>query len=329
MTQLTQEMQEMYGPSDKTSKIWAEKFAPLKGKIKLTDKKFDSVESLIQQVQRAIAEIVKPKYVFIPTIYEETGTATSIQISLRPYLKHATEHVDFKFVRGIATSETMADNLIDEIAAWCDRYEEVTRLNHNLDMLNSVLEEVTTEGNIPYKVKVKLGSNPAIVTDDEVVFGYTEDQVFALKDMSLFDTNLVARSEGQKAKLMDALKEVPTPLLVCKSKADILKQLGFYTRKTPVSFARATVRRDIEKVRVGTGYVLTDDYLGFITKTAVSDKELEGISKDSVLVLKNEKPSTPEKEKGLTNIVVSWLLSPVDVKEGVPVDGVELSSIVK
>jgi hypothetical protein len=271
-----------------------------------------------------------PQYVLTRALYptEEGGTELkSARFTVRPAVSHELYVDDLNNQFTINAGEDFFDKFITEMAEWFDLYQYAKQLQVNISALNAVVAEIVQDNEIPFSVQFSLGGDLVDASDSHVVVGITEAIAKEIGALPLFDADMESRVRGYKAKFVELLKECTKPYDIVKVKSLVTKDLGIYSRRSVYKLMRQFVNRKIEFVRVGTGYVETEQYFAVIDKRAVSDEELTNIDVTNALVIENVKASSKEKEAGKTKIVVSYRIAPFSKEEGTPAD-VSLAEVI-
>jgi hypothetical protein len=288
------------------------------------------VNNVLEKVLFALQiHAAAPKYVLTRALYDN-GDKVSLQSArfvVRPAVRDELAVADLKKTFQINAGEDFFDKFISEMAQWFDLYQYHKQLQVNVNELNTVVDELIAENEIPFAIQFSFGSGLIDASDDHAVVGLSADVIANLGNLSLFDENMESRRNGYKAKIVETLKECTKPYDIVKVKNLVTKDLGLYSRRALNKLMRQFVSRKVEFVRVGTGYVETETVFAIVDKVAVTEKELAEIDATNALVIDNADASSKEKEAGKTKIVVVYRVSPFTKEEGTPAD-VKLADVI-
>jgi hypothetical protein len=291
----------------------------------------EEVNDLLEKVKFNLQlHSAAPQYVLTRALYptEEGGSELkNARFTLRPAVSHElfVDPLNKHFT--INAGEDFFDKFISEMAEWFDLYQYAKQLQVNVTALNAVVAEVVAENEIPFTVQFSLGDDLIDASESHVVVGITEAIAKEIGALPLFDVDMESRVRGYKAKIVETLQQCTKPYDIVKVKSLFTKDLGIYSRRSVNKLMRNFVNRKIEFVRVGTGYVETEQYFAVIDKKAVSEDELANLDTSNAIVVDNEKASSKEKEAGKTKIVVSFRIAPFTKEEGTPAD-VKLAEVI-
>lgn len=309
-----------------------EKLGSLYGKVHFPESA--NIEQVNNELEKVIFSLqihgAAPKYVLTRSLYPTVDggdTLQSARFVVRPAVSHVLQVAELKKTFIIDAGEDFFDKFISELAQWFDVYHYHYQLQENVNALNSVVVEVIEENDIPFALQFSLGEGLLDASDKHAVVGLQAEVVERLAELPLFDTELVSRSEGYKARVVETLLECTKPYEIVKVKSSITKDLGIYSRRNLSKLMRQFVKRQVEFVRVGTGYVDTDTTFAVVDKVAVTEEELAQFNTEDALVVENKDASAKEKEAGKNKIVVSYRIAPFNKEEGSPVE-VKLSEVI-
>lgn len=309
-----------------------EKLASLKGKHAFPeDGDITQVNNELENVLFALQlHSGAPKYVLTRALYptEDGGNVLqSARFVVRPSVQDALEVDELRKTFQINAGADFFDNFIQEMAHWFDTYQYHKQLQVNVDALNEAVAEVVEAHEIPFSVKFSYGSGLLDASDNHVVVGLSEEVITNLSTLPLFDENMESRREGYKERIAELLKECVKPYEIVKVKNLVTKDLDIYSRRSINKLIREFVNRKIEFVRLGTGYVETDEYFAVVDKVAVTEEELAEMDLTNAVVTDNVKASSKEKAEGKTKIVATYRIAPFSKEEGTPVE-VDLKGLV-
>lgn len=258
-----------------------------------------------------------PKYVLTRAMYPETGTFEEARFVVRPAAKSALKVSEMKKVFVIPADAKFYDKFIKEMAVWFDEYAYFAKLNENVEELNAKIAEITAEEDIPFSVDFTVGSDIIEVSDKAITVGLTVDTVRNLADIPLFDENFPERAVKYGEGIVDTLKSCVRPWDLFKTKSTFTRDLNLGSRRSIIKLMRKVVNRNLAFVRVGTGYVDTDNYFAVVEKVAITPDEVANY--EGAKIVENDKISKVEAKTGKTKIAIFFKVSPITEK-GEPVD---------
>jgi hypothetical protein len=258
-----------------------------------------------------------PKYVLTRAMYPETGTFEEARFVVRPAAKSALEVSEMKKVLAIPADEKFFDKFIKEMAIWFDEYAYFAKLDENVKELNAKVAEITEGEDIPFGVKFTVGSDIVEVSDTDITIGLTVDTVLNLASVPLFDENFPERAVKYGEGVVETLKSCVRPWDLLKTKSTFTKDLNLGSRRSIVKLMRKVVNRNLAFVRVGTGYVDTDNYFAIVEKVAITPEE--AVDFEGAKITENDKISKVEAKAGKTQIATYFKVSPITEK-GEPVE---------
>lgn len=172
-----------------------------------------------------------------------------------------------------------------------------------------------------------LGNGLLDASDKHAIVGLSAEVIEGLSTLPLFDEEIESRVEGYKVRIAETLKECNKPYDIVKVKSNVTKDLDIYSRRALNKLMRQFVKRNADFVRVGVGYVETEEFFSIVEKVAVTEEELSHIDTTDALVIDNVGLSKKEKEEGKTKVVVTYKVAPFLKESGVPTE-VALSEVV-
>lgn len=287
------------------------KLASLQGKFVLTEGM--SVAEANDMLEKVIFALniheEAPRYVLTRAMYPETGVFEEARFVVRPASKATLEVSEMKKVFAIQAGPDFYDRFIKEMAVWFDEYDYYNKLDANVKELNAKVAEIVEKEEIPFTVKFSLGSDIVDVSNDSIVIGLTVDTVLNLANIPLFDDTLEGRSERYAEIVAEAFKACATPWDIFKVRNTFTKDLNIVSRRSIVKLMRKVVNRNLKFVRVGVGYVDTDNYFAIVEKKAVTPDEAKAI--EGATIVENANISKVEAKAGQTEIAISFKVSPV------------------
>lgn len=295
------------------------------------DGNITEVNNLIEKAKFSMQiHSAAPQYVLTRALYptEEGGNQLkSARFTVRPTVSHKLDVDALEREITINAGADFFDKFITEMAEWFDLYHYASQLQANVNLLNAAFLEVTQENELPITVQFSLGDGLLDATDTYALVGLSEDTITSLGVLPLFDEDIEQRVLNYKAKVVETLQQCNKAYDIVKVKSLVTKDLNIYSRKAVNKLIRQFVNRKIEFVRVGTGYVETDNTFAVVDKVAVTEDELATLDTSDALVVDNAKATTKEKEAGKTKILVSYRISPFNKEEGTPAN-LELAKVI-
>jgi hypothetical protein len=288
---------------------------PADGNIQVINDRLEEVRFAMRTYGRA------PKYVISRSLYptvENADVLSKATFTVRPAVKSKLEVADLDHKITLFPGEDFFDRFIDEMADWFDNYRYHFQLQTNLDALNGEVSQIIVDNEIPFSLTFSLGTGLIDATDAHAVVGMSDDVIIKLSTLSLFDTDLPTRAEGYRNSIIETLKVCTRPYEIVKVKTPVTKALGIYSRRAVSKLMREFVSRKINFVRVGTGYVETEEYFAVIDKNALTEEEVAQLDPDQISVEENKNASVKEKEAGKTKIVSVYRISPFSKQDGTP-----------
>jgi hypothetical protein len=319
---------ETFGTTDAQNKLSA-----LKGVIAFPEGgKISEVNDALEKVKYSLQiHGAAPKYVLTRALYptvEGGDILASARFVVRPAVHSELEVADLKKVFTINAGADFFEKFIQELAHWFDVYQYHKQLQVNVDALNAEFATVIEENEIPFTVAFSLGNGLLDASDSHAVIGLSADVISSVGELALFDANMESRKVGYKARIVETLKQSTKAYDIVKVKSNVTKDLGIYSRRKLNKLMRKFVNRNVEFVRVGTGYVETEEFFAVVDKIAVTEEQLVNIDVTNSVVIDNVGASSKEKEAGKVKIVATYRVSPFDKETGVPFNK-ELAEIVK
>lgn len=262
-----------------------------------------------------------PKVVISRAIYEndKTGKIEKAQFVIRPTIKFNLNIKDMKTTVVLFESDQFFNALLDNIISWREEYEFYSILEHNLTMLNKKMVDILKDSDFPYMISFSLGEGITDISDKNIELGLAMDKILDIPNMGFFIEDEYWSSRYIE-KFLNTLKECNRPYDIVKVKSEITKELGVYNRRSIVNLIRKVVSRSAEHVRVGIGYIDTDEYFAVIEKIAISEYDVFNYNLDEVILIDNENATVAEKKKGLNKIIIRYKLMPFEKQTSALVD---------
>lgn len=238
---------------------------------------------------------------------------------IRPTIAYNLKIIDIKNSFVIINDKDFFKVFIDYIVNWVESYTFYFKLSKNLEKLNSLISDILLDCNFPYSISFTIGNGICDISDDNICLGLNEDIVLNIEDLPFF-----SEDESWKQiyinKFINVLKECNRPYDIVKIKSDITKDLNIYNRKSINKLLRKFVSRNINYVRVGVGYVESEDTFALIERKAISLEEIKDYDLNSVIISDNLNPTLLEKKKNLVKIVTKYKLMPFEKKTNILID---------
>lgn len=277
----------------------------------------DEVAAIIADIREDLNRsgfISAREYSLSPSFYTTAdGTAcSSVGFTIKPTSKAAYNTPVMKNTFSLAYGEKFIPAFIDALANWFDKCRSLTLLYDNLAELNAVFAAAIELGEIPFTVSFDIGSGILAASDGGIVLGISDTLLMELSNAPAFNDEMADMVREDYIKnLADFFKSIPQPYLIVKQNHSLIKPLGIFSRRTVRKMLRENVAtRRIEYVRTGHGFHDTDDYFCVVAKTPCTAEEAEQFKRDGKTVIENKNASKSEKAKGLTSILVDFLISP-------------------
>jgi len=196
-------------------------------------------------------------------------------------------------------------HIIDNIYMFVKEYNSTKENLFKIEQLNHEFDSICNDYGISYKVSFALGKGILDISDNHVVFGVTEEVLDTIFKTNLFHKNDILKAKYREV-ISDTLKMVEFPYELVKVKNRVTKDFGIASNKKVTSLIKEVFNKNVDKFRVGKGYVETDDTFAVVVKEAI--REDEAIAYD--YVVENDNPSKKELEFGQTKIGVNYIIKP-------------------
>lgn len=250
---------------------------------------------------------------------EETGNLTYAKFTVRPSSRDVLKVDDCKHSFRIVAGKDFYNTFIMEMAKWFDSYAYLSLVDANLDELNTKVANIIKANDLDIKIEFTLGDGIVDASDSYLKAGLDIDVIQNLNMLPLFDGLTEGREEAYINQFVDVLKELNRPYELLKTKCQITKDLGLYTRRTIFKMLREFTNRKLEYVRNGVGYVDIDGVFAIVSKEAIKECDIPKES-ENVIVKPIVDATSKEKKSGLTHVVIKYKVSPFDKEDGTPVD---------
>jgi hypothetical protein len=267
-------------------------------------------------------------FVLSKTYYtDENNKLDSFKFTIAPSKNSRLFINDLKKSFIIKWGKNFFEEFMNNIMIWWDNYNYYLMLNNNILKFNSIISNLIKENGISFFVQFTVSDKLIVdVSDNHILLGLSNGVVMNFKNLSLF-SSLDIKVNNYKSLFIDTLKQCISPYDIVKIKNSITIDLGVYTRFNIITLIKKAVSNKLENLRVGTGYLVRDNYFTVIDKVAVSNKELEGLDISNCLILDNVNIKNPEKKENKTKILVSFRIKPFNIKNNkIPVN-IELKDI--
>ena len=219
----------------------------------------------------------------------------------------------------IINDEDLIKVFVNEVAEWLKSYSCYIVLEKNIIELNFEINKLLKEIEYPYDISFTLGEGIMDIDDNSIVLGLSLETIFNIHKLGLFSEDDYWKQKYVE-KLLLVLKECNRPYDIVKVKSDITNELGIYQRKSIHKLLRKIVKRNIDFVRVGIGYVETDDLFAIIEKIPITKEEVRKYKGNDCLIIDNDEPIKIELKKNQTKIVIKYKLMPFEKKTNVLID---------
>lgn len=219
----------------------------------------------------------------------------------------------------IINDEDFIKVFVNEVADWLKSYSCYIILEKNIIELNSEINKLLKEIEYPYDISFTLGDGIMDIDDNSIVLGLNLETILNIHKLGLFSEDDYWR-EKYIEKLLLVLKECNRPYDIVKVKSDITNELCIYQRKSIHKLLRKIVKRNIDFVRVGIGYVETDDLFAIIEKIPITKEESKKYRGKDCIIIDNDEPIKIEVKKNQTKIVIKYKLMPFEKKTNVLID---------
>lgn len=291
-------------------------------KTKFTWEAGSTVKEVSANVDTLIADfyatgfVPYPKMVVTPTYYAgDNGEFSSASFTVRPSTTALYYSPNMKTQFTLFAGESFYSRLVSNFAEWFDDYIDTALEYDNLHELAKVIDEVVTENEIPFAVKLDIGDGILDIADDSITVGIKSAVLRTITKLSLFNTVIPSAPLTFRQDLAEALKACARPADLVKQNCAILgpKVLNIFSRKSIEKLIRQRVTRQLAYVRVGVGYVKTADWFAVVEKTvetAAQAEEIKANLGDKVIIVDNKKPTVDEKTKNQTKIAIRFKVSP-------------------
>lgn len=242
-------------------------------------------------------------------------TFDTIKLTIRPSIKYNLKCEEMKYSFVLVNNENIINDLINNLILWIADYNYYSYLDGNIQKLNDVVWDIMSNiEDVNWTMTFNIGDGILDISDNSIVLGVSDTNIINLDNIGLFSNDDYWRNLYIE-KFKNTLKECNRPYDIVKSKSDFSMDLGIYNRKSISKLIRKFIKRRIECVRVGVGYLENSYNFALIEKKAISDKELEKCSfGDDYIVLDNNSPTVAEKKAGLNKILVVYRLMPFEKK---------------
>lgn len=219
----------------------------------------------------------------------------------------------------IINDEDFIKVFINEVADWLKAYSCYIILEKNIIELNLEISKIIKEIEYPYNISFTLGEGIMDIDDNNIVLGLSSEIIFNIYKLGLFSDDLYWKQKYIE-KFILVLKECNRPYDIVKVKSDITNELGIYHRKSIHKLLRKIVKRNIEFVRVGVGYVETDETFALIEKIPIMREEVRKYKGKDCIIIDNDEPTKVEIKKNQTKIVIKYKLMPFEKKTNILID---------
>ena len=297
-----------------------EKLASLEGRFKFAaGTSVDEANDTLGQVIFALKmHEAAPQFVITRALYPENGPVEDARFVVRPAAKYALGVRDMKKVFAIKADERFYDKFIKEMAIWFDEYEYFSKLDANITELNETIDNIVEAHQLGFNLSFTLGEGLLDISDTSVTVGLSDEVIRNMVRLPLFDEFSEGRRSLYSEKVVEAIKACNKPYDIVHVKTTFTKDLDIYSRKSAVKLIRKIVSRNLNFVRVGVGYVDTENYFAVIEKIPVTDAEAAALT--NTYIIDNVNITSAEAKAGKTKIAISYRVSPFAPATGESID---------
>ena len=295
---------------------------------KFSSVEFNTVEELEKLMSLIELEVLSceysPEFILNHTFLNSKDSDNDFEVCkfvIRPNIKYALKSNEMKTSFVLAKNDLFVKELITNLISWVSDYNYYLYLEYNIEKLNKVIESIIATTDTHWSLQFNIGEGILDISDTHIVLGISDTIACNINELGLFSEDDYWKNLYIE-KFKNVLKECNRPYDILKSKSEFTNDLGIYNRKSINKLIRKCVKRRIECVRVGVGY-LEDNYtFALIEKVAVSKSELKNIDVDNsnIIVIDNDKPTVIEKKEKLTKIVISYKLMPFEKRTNTYLD---------
>lgn len=259
-----------------------------------------------------------PKYVLSRTLYTDVhNNLTSAKFIIRPNIKYNLDVKSLKKTFILVADSNFYRLFIENIVTWFDEYRYYSAMGSNLTKFNNVLSELSSLLN--FKLEFGLGEGILDITEEKIQVGLSEETIMNICLLPLFSDDINIRNK-YKEEISNYFKECSRPYDILKLKNIFTNDLKIYERKNVNKLIRRVYKRHLDFVRVGVGYISTEDLFAVIEKVALNKNDLLPYLESDYLVTENLEPSKLEKDGNLNYIVWKYILKPFNKSTGVPIN---------
>lgn len=206
-----------------------------------------------------------PKYLTSYKTYEVDGKLSKAVIVIKSKLKDAVKYKkEFTIEVGDSFLEELSKAHVDAIFEMYYRYQAYA----NLSEVNTFIEKICVENNIPYTFGFALSDSKEYITyidNDKVIFNASLEAALEVSKQGLFlsgDSYFDLVRDQQIEKLVETLSVTHTTTQLIKANIGIINTLiGYTTKKRADRLIRTTYHKKAEyfdKVKTGFGYYEKD-----------------------------------------------------------------------
>ena len=293
--------------------------------ISLKDIKSEAeIKEILKHIQLDL-EVIQyiPEFILTTTLLynseEDKNMFSKGEFIIRPSVNYILTIKKLNKSFTIINDEDFIKVFVNEVAEWLKAYCCYIVLEKNILELNLEINKILREIEYPYNISFTLGDGIMDIDDSSIILGLSTETIFNIFKLGLFsDDNYWKQKYIEK--LIIVLKECNRPYDIVKVKSDITSELGIYHRRSIHKLLRKIVKRNIEYVRVGVGYVETEDTFALIEKIPIIKEEVRKFKGKDCIIIDNDEPTKLEIKKNQTKIVIKYKLMPFEKKTNVLID---------
>lgn len=266
------------------------------------------IETLNDIISRIIIHIKTiegiPKFVITQSIYGDNQNSISmVRITIRPSKGYVLTSKDLKSISVFIDMNTFCEDFITFVIEWLEKYIYYAKLELNIAKLNNYIEGIVNKYDLNLQFKFTLGNLIEDIDIDSITIGLREDKVEEIDKWVDFNNDI---------SIAEVLMECTEVYDIFKIKSEFTFNLDIFSSKSLQKLIRGCVKKDIRNVRVGIGYVETEDKFGVIEKVAVSDKDIEYYknNKKFYIIEDNLRATKREIEKDKNKIISFYRVIP-------------------
>lgn len=293
--------------------------------ISLSDIKEESeIKEILKHIQLDLEVIPYiPEFILTTTLLYNSEESNDMfargEFIIRPSVNYTLSIKKLNKSFTIINDEDFIKVFVNEVADWLKSYSCYIILEKNIIELNNEIHRILKEIEYPYGISFTLGDGIMDIDDNNIVLGLDLETILNIHKLGLFSEDDYWK-EKYIEKLLLVLKECNRPYDIVKVKSDITNELCIYQRKSIHKLLRKIVKRNIDFVRVGVGYVETEDLFAIIEKIPMTKEESKKYKGKDCIIIDNDEPIKVEAKKNQTKIVIKYKLMPFEKKTNVLID---------